>query len=260
MDETRTNMISGAQAAWATTLSFLPKLAMFLVILIAGYFVAKWLAKLTNMLLEKVHFDRAVERGGIKRALERTQFDASDIMAKIVFYAVFLLVLQFAFGVFGPNPISDLLQRVILFLPTLFVSLLIIVVASAIAKAAKDILTIALGNLSYGPFLAKLAGIGIVTIGVFAALSHLGIAPAIVNGLFYALLAIVAGSAIIAIGGGGIVPMRAQWEKAMRRMEAEAPRLKGEAQKVGDAAQQKAETWVKPTEATAPRTMYTPKP
>ncbi|MBA4146978.1 MAG: hypothetical protein H0X66_02605 [Verrucomicrobia bacterium] len=252
--------MSGAEAAWASTLSFLPKLGMFLIILIVGYFVAKWLAKLTNMLLEKVHFDRAVERGGIKRVLEKTKFDASDIMAKIVFYAVFLLVLQFAFGVFGPNPVSDLLQRIILFLPTLFVALLIVVIASAIAKAAKDILTIALGNLSYGPFLAKLAGVAIVTIGVFAALSHLGIAPAIVNGLFYALLAIIAGSAIIAIGGGGIAPMRAQWEKAMRRMETEAPRLKGEAQKVGEVAGQKAETWVKSGEENAPRPIYTPKP
>lgn len=255
MDETRASFISGAQAAWATTLSFLPKLGMFLVILIAGYFVARWLAKLTDMLLEKVHFDRAVERGGIKRALERTQFDASDIMAKIVFYAAFLLVLQLAFGVFGPNPVSDLLQRIILFLPTLFVALLIVVIASAIAKAAKDILAVALGNLSYGRFLAKLAGAAIVTVGVFAALSHLQIAPAIVNGLFYALLAIIAGSAIVAIGGGGIAPMRAQWEKAMHRMELEGPRLKGEGQNIGAAAEQKAQTWVKPVEGSTPRTL-----
>ncbi len=50
-------------------------------------------------------------------------------------------------------------------------------------------------------------------IGVFAALAQLQIAPDIVNGLFYALLAIVVGSAIVAIGGGGIAPMRQRLER-----------------------------------------------
>ena len=41
---------------------------------------------------------------------------------------------------------------------------------------------------------------------MFAALNQLQIAPAIVTGLFYAVLAVVVGSAIVAIGGGGILP------------------------------------------------------
>ena len=43
--------------------------------------------------------------------------------------------------------------------------------------------------------------------------------------LFYALLAIIAGSAIVAIGGGGIGPMRAQWEKALGRIQRDAPQF-----------------------------------
>ncbi len=65
--------------------------------------------------------------------------------------------------------------------------------------------------------------------GVFAALNQIEIAPAIVNGLFYAILAVIAGSAIIAIGGGGITPMRAKWEQALNRVDQEAPAIKSEA-------------------------------
>lgn len=257
MEQTRSSFVTGAQNAWALVLTFVPKLLIFLAIVLIGYFVCKWLGKLVNALLERVGFNRLVERGGIKRALERTRYDASDILSKLVFYAAFLFVLQLAFGAFGPNPVSDLIQRIFLFLPSLIVALVIVVVASAIAKAVKDITQAALGGLSYGPFLANLAAGAIVAIGIFAALSHLGIAPAIVNGLFYAVLAIVAGSAIVAIGGGGIAPMRAQWEKAMRKVEQEAPKLKSEAQKIPQAAEQKAETWVKTAE-TAPRQPYKP--
>ena len=103
----------------------------------------------------------------------------------------------------GPNPISDLLTRVIAFLPDLFVAVIVVMVAFAIASAVKDIVQAALAGLSYGRLVANLAAVAIVTTGIFAALNQIHIAPAIVNGLFYTLLAAMAGSAIVAVGGGG---------------------------------------------------------
>ena len=50
------------------------------------------------------------------------------------------------------------------------------------------------------------------------------------NGLFYACLAIIAGSAIIAIGGGGIAPMRMRWEKALGHLEREAQQFQSRVQ------------------------------
>ena len=202
MENTTNSIRNGLEVAWVNTAAFLPKLAMFLVILVAGYFLAKFLASLFDKVLERVGFDRMVERGGIKRALSKTRYDASDLLSKILFYTIFLFVLQLAFGVFGPNPVSDVLTRVIAFLPSIFVAIIILVIASAIAKGVKDIVGSVLSGVGYGKIVANIASIAIMTIGVFAALSHVGIAPAIVNGLFYAMLAVVVGSAIIAIGGG----------------------------------------------------------
>src|SRR3979409_2331867 len=126
---------------WSSVASFAPKLAAFLVILIVGLIVAKLIAKAVDKILERVGFDRAVERGGVKKALARSQYDASTIASKIVYYALLLFVLQLAFGVFGPNPISELIAGVIAFLPKLFVALVIVVVASAIAAAVRDLLS-----------------------------------------------------------------------------------------------------------------------
>jgi mechanosensitive ion channel-like protein len=192
--------------------------------------IAKLIAKAANAILERVGFDRAVERGGIKRALERTKYDASDILGKVIFYALFLIVLQMAFGVFGPNPISDLLEGVIAYLPKVIAAILILVIAFAIAAAARELIDATLGGLSYGRVLANIAGAAIVVVGVFAALDQLQIAPAIVTGLFYALLAIVVGSAVIAIGGGGIYPMRARWERALAKYDEEKPNVQRAAQ------------------------------
>ena len=231
----------GLDRAWGNTAEFIPKLGGFLVILFIGYIVAKVVAKIVNAVLERVGFDRAVERGGIKQALANSNYDASSLVGKVVFYTVFLLALQMAFGVFGTNPISDLLTSVVAYLPKVFVAILIIVVAAAIAAAVKEIVEASLGGLSYGRGLALAASATIVTIGLFAALSQLEIATPIVNGLFYAALAIIVGSAVISIGGGGISPMRTQWEKALSKIEQEGPQMRREAQGSGQRIGQRSE-------------------
>jgi hypothetical protein len=216
----------GIEDAWADVAAFVPKFLAFLLILVIGWLIAKAISKAADAILERVGFDAAVERGGIKQALSRSKYDASDILSKIIFYALFLIVLQAAFGVFGPNPISDLLRSVIAYLPNVIAAILIVVITSAIAAAAKTLLESTLGGLSYGRALANVAAGFIIAFGIFAALNQLEIAPEIVNGLYYATLALVVGSGIIAIGGGGILPMRRQWERAMNKVEEEAPRVR----------------------------------
>jgi MFS family permease len=246
----RVDLTGGLEQAWAGFITFMPKLLLAIVILVVGYLVAKFVCRLFNNLLERVGFDRLVERGGIKRALSKTRYDASDLLSKVIFYTVFLFVLQLAFGVFGPNPISDLLTRLIAFLPNLFAAVIIVVIASAIGAAVKDILQATLAGFTFGRVVASAAAFIIIATGIFAALNQIQIAPAIVNGLFYAMLAIIAGSAIIAIGGGGIGPMRGQWEKALGRLEQEAPRVRERLQHAPQIAQERAETWKKEVEQT----------
>ena len=224
----------GISDAWSRVANFVPKLIGCLIILVVGYLVAKAVAKTLDKALERVGFDKAMERGGVKKALEKTQYDASDMVAKVAFYAIFLLVLQMAFGVFGPNPVSDLLAGVIAYLPKVAAAIVIVVVATAIAAAAKELIQVSLGGLEFAKTAASIAAGAIVAVGFFAALNQLQVAPAIVNGLFYAILAVVAGSALIAIGGGGIKPMQQRWEKALGRWDEERPRIAQEAQGAQD--------------------------
>lgn len=173
---------------WRSVANFAPKLVAFLVILIIGWILAKLIAKAIDKVLEKVGFDRAVERGGVKKALERSSYDASTIVSKIVYYALLLVVLQLAFGVFGPNPISDLIAGVISFLPKLLVAVVIVVVAAAIAAAVRDIVSNALSGLSYGRMLANIASISIIGLGVIAALNQVGIALTVTLPVLVAIL------------------------------------------------------------------------
>jgi mechanosensitive ion channel-like protein len=221
---------NGLQSAWNSVATFVPKLLGFLLILLIGYFVCKLLMEFVDGVLERVGFDNWVERGAIRTALERSSFDASDIVATIVFWAAFLFVLQLAFGLFGPNPVSDLLAGIIAYLPKLFVAVLILVITFAIARVVTDMLQATLGATTGGTAIAKTAGIAIVVLGVFAALNQLEIAPEIVNGLFYALLFVIVGSAVVAFGVGGIPIARRYLERWTER----ADQIAGEAQRTAD--------------------------
>src|SRR4051794_27306914 len=153
----RVDLSRGWEQLWTNFITFVPKLLLAAAIIVVGYFLAKLCCRLFNSVLERLGFDRLVERGGVKRALARSRYDASDLLAKVLFYAIMLFVLQFAFGIFGPNPISNLINSVIAFLPNLFAAVLIVIIAAGIAAAVKDILQATLGGLSYGRWLSNLA-------------------------------------------------------------------------------------------------------
>jgi len=209
----------GLEQAWESVVTFAPKLLGFFLILLIGWFIAKLLSKVTNSLLERVGFDGWVERGNLRVAFERAKTDPSDVIGVVVFWLVFLIALQLAFGIWGPNPISDLLAGLIAYLPNVIVAVVIMVIAAVVAKVLTDVLTPTLGGVQGGAWIARGAGIAVLVLGVFAALNQLEIAPEIVNGLFYALLIAIVGSIVVAFGGGGIPVAReylARWSTKAR--------------------------------------------
>jgi hypothetical protein len=177
----------GLTSAWSNVATFVPKLVAFLIIFIIGYFIAKIISKILAKVLQRVGFDRLVERGGIRKALASSKYDVAEILA----------------------------------LPLVFVAILIVIIAAAIAAGAKTLIQNRLGGLSYASVLANAAAAVIIALGVVAALDQLHIAAAVVNAVLYAVLAAATGVIIVAVGGGGIKTMSARWELASSRYDQE---------------------------------------
>lgn len=229
---------TGLTQAWSDVATFVPKLVAFLIILIIGYVIAKVVSKILTKALQRVGFDRAVERGGIRKALQGSQYDAAAILAKVVFYAIMLFVLSTAFGVFGPNPISDYLRSIVSYLPLVFVAIIIIVIAAAIAAAVSSLIRNGLGGLPYAKALANGASALILGLGIIAALDQLHIAENVVNALLYAALAAMVGVIVVAVGGGGIRTMSQRWEALAARYDEEKPRIANAARNAPSVRQQ----------------------
>jgi hypothetical protein len=195
------------------------KVVIFLLIMALGWIVARWIRSALGRLLHRVGFDRAAHRGGLDRLLGN--YSASDITAQVVMYAFLLFVLQLAFGIFGTNSVSDLISRLIAWLPRLFAAVIIVVVAAAIAGWARQVITGAIGGLSYGRALATAAQAGVLLLGIFAALGQIGVATSVIGPVLWTILATIAGIAIVGLGGGLIKPMQHRWERILNRAESE---------------------------------------
>jgi hypothetical protein len=143
-------------------------------------------------------------------------------MARLVYYAVLLFTLQLAFGVWGPNPVSDLIKGIVAWLPKAFVAIVIVVVAAAIANAVRDVVANVLSALSYGRLLANVASWFIIGIGVIAALNQIGVATTVTTPVLIAVLATVAGILIVGVGGGLVRPMQQRWDDWLDRVSAES--------------------------------------
>ena len=244
------NRLSGADLSdalsdmWRSVLLFVPTALAFLAILIIGYLLARLVRTVVGRTLRRIGFDRAVERGAIGRALGG-RAEPSDLCAKIAFYAVLLFALQLAFGIWGPNAVSDLLTALIGWLPRAFVAIVIIVVAAAIGGAVRDLIGSALGGLAYGRVLARAAYWLIVALGIIAALDQVQIATAVTQPVLIAVLATVAGVLIVGVGGGLIRPMQHRWEVWLDRASTESATIREHARSYADerarvAAEQKA--------------------
>jgi hypothetical protein len=227
------NIGQSLQRMLDTVIRVVPKLVVFVVILIIGWIVAKIIERVVTMILHRVHFDRVAERGVVGAAFERSQYDASRFIARLFFYAIMLVTLQLAFNVFGPNPISDLLRAIVAWLPRLAVAVIIVVIASAIAHAVKDIVGAALGGVTYGRVLANLASIFIIALGVIAALNQVGIATTVTEPLLIAVLATIGAILAIGLGGGLVKPMQQRWERMLSAGERDAATMRSSAYERG---------------------------
>lgn len=202
--------------------NFVLQLLVFLVILLIGWLIAKSVAKALEFLFKKIGFQKLLDKAGISRLLAPTGIDPLTLIVKLVYYFILLIALLLALGAFGPsNPVSGIVESIITWLPRLFVAIVIVIVVAAIANFVADIMRPALSRFRFGKVLTQIVTISIIAMGVIAALNQIGVAVTVTMPVLIAVLATIAGIAIVGVGGGLIGPMRDRWEKWLGSMESE---------------------------------------
>ena len=186
---------------------FLPRLALALLILVAGWIVAKMARFAIAKGLRAVNFNVLTERAGMDGFLRDggIRSDTTDIIALLVYWLVILASLVIGFNLMGLTYITDLLGRVILFLPKVMVALLILAFGAYFARFIGNAVTAYCRNvhLQDAELLGRLAQYAIIAFVVLIALDQVNIGGDIVRQTFLIVLAGVVLALALAFGLGG---------------------------------------------------------
>ncbi|MER7011539.1 hypothetical protein ABT324_08950 [Saccharopolyspora sp. NPDC000359] len=218
---------NGLAQAWASIATFVPKLVMFLIILLIGWLIAKGVSKALQVLFVRLGFTRLLKRAGLADLAAKTQIDLGGLLIKVVYYFILLIFLQLALGAFGPNPVKDLIDQIVLFLPRVLVAIVLVLVAAAVGRVVADLVRSALGSRPISGVLGKITFGFIVALGVIAALNQMGIALTVTTPVLVTVLATVGGVIVVGVGGGLIRPMQQRWSKWLTDVESEFSTRKG---------------------------------
>lgn len=185
---------------------FLPRLLLALGVLLIGWLVAKAIRFSVVKALRAFNFHVLTERAGVDRFLQQggTTKDTTDLFGWLAYALVILASLIIASNSLGLTHVSDLLGRVVLFLPRVLVALLVVIFGSYFARfvggAVRSYCTAA--GIGDAELLSRLAQYGIMTFVVLLAIDHLDIGGGLIQQTFLILLAGVVLAVALALGLG----------------------------------------------------------
>jgi flagellar biosynthesis protein FliQ len=186
---------------------FLPRLGLALVVLIAGWILAKMARFAIVRTLRAINFNILTERAGVDGFLRDggIQADTTEILALLTYWLVILAALVIGFNGLGLTYITDLLGRVLLFVPKVMVALLILAFGAYFARFVGNAVCAYFRNvhLQDADLLGKLAQYAILTFVVLIALDQVNVGGDIVRQTFLIVLAGVVFALALAFGLGG---------------------------------------------------------
>ncbi|MGV3493209.1 MAG: mechanosensitive ion channel family protein [Ramlibacter sp.] len=187
--------------------AFLPRLVLGLVILLAGWLVAKGVRMGVEKALRAFNFNVLFERSGLDSFLRQggAHSDGVRVFGLLTFWLVLLLAALMAVSTMGLPNVSELLRRVIWFLPRLFVGLLILAGGSYFARFVGS--TVASfgrsARLRDAAFLGKVAQYAIMVFVVLVTLDQTHIGGDLIRQSFLVILTGLVFALALAFGLGG---------------------------------------------------------
>lgn len=186
---------------------FLPRLGVALVILILGWLIAKAVRFAVSRGLRAINFQVLTERAGVDRFLSNGGIaaDGIAIFAALAYWLTLLLALLVAFNSLGLDYATDLLRQVVLFVPKVFVALLVIAFGAYFARFVRDTVQAYLRNvgISDADLIGHLAQYAIVAFIVLIAIDQLDIGGRLVQTTFLIVLGGIVFALALAFGLGG---------------------------------------------------------
>lgn len=187
--------------------SYLPKVLAALLVLIIGLILAKLIRSVVARTLSALRLSKMLDKTPVELFLKNDELGQrlEEGIASVVYWLLLFLVLHTTVSVLGLTPLSDVLDRILLYIPHVFSALCIFIFGVLLAGVAETFVKGSLRSLDIhtARLFAKVASYLVVTIGSLAAIAELGIASQFILILFVGVVFAFSLGAGLAIGLGG---------------------------------------------------------
>ena len=204
--------------------AYLPRVLFAVLVVIGGWLLAKVVRFAVVKALRAVNFPVLTQRAGLDNFLKQggVAGDTTYIVGLLAYWLVILAALLIAFNSLGLTYITDLLGRVVWFVPNVFVALLVLAFGSYFARFIGDTVTAYCRNIKLqdAAFVGRLAQWAIMVFVILIALEQVHVGGDIVRQSFLVILGGIVLALALAFGIGG-----KDW--AAERIENWWPREKG---------------------------------
>jgi hypothetical protein len=183
----------------------IPTLLGALIIVFAGYLLAKVLERLVDGALRRIKLNSLLAKGGVIDAVERsgTQVNPTRVISNLVFWLVMFAVILFAANVLGLESLAQVFGQLVSYIPSVIAAIVIILVGLVLGQFVGGLIGAGVGALHGGRALARVGSGGVILLAIFMALQELGIATDIVTTAFAILFGAIALAIALAFGLGG---------------------------------------------------------
>jgi flagellar biosynthesis protein FliQ len=173
--------------------AFMPRLAMAIGVLLVGWLLAKAFRYSVVKALRALNFHVLTEK------------DTTALFGMLAYALVLLASLIIAFNSMGLTQVTDLLSKILLFVPKILVALLVVVFGSYFARFVGNAVQSYCRNadISDADLLGRIMQYGIMAFVVLLAIDHLDIGGGLIQQTFLILLAGVVFALAMAFGLGG---------------------------------------------------------
>jgi flagellar biosynthesis protein FliQ len=186
---------------------FLPRILLAVLIFVVGWMIAKMVRFAIAKGLRAVNFHVLTERAGMDSFLRDggIRADTTEILAMLFYWLAILASLVIGFNLLGLEYITDLLGRVLWFLPKVMVALLILAFGAYFARFIGNAVQAYCRNvhLQDADILGRIAQYAILAFVVLIALDQVDIGGEIVRQTFLIVLAGLVFALALAFGLGG---------------------------------------------------------
>jgi hypothetical protein len=218
---------------WSELTDLLPGLLAAVVIMLAGYVLARQLRRWSDSTLARLEFKRLADAGGLTEAAERVRIDPVQAVGSLVFWLTMLVVVLLASSALGLENVREMFGRMLSFIPTLISGTVIIILGMIIGEFLRALIVASAGGVEGVVTVAKLSKGAMVGIAFFMALQEVGVSEELVTAAFTLVLGAVALAAGLAFGLGnrdlaGALTRRWYEEGRRRRRERRQNSASGE--------------------------------